>query len=312
MIEAPPQLVSGARMGGAADAEPARQSPRVRDVVRWAPLAVVGLAVLVAIAPGVFAPRSPDVINLPGTLLPPGAMFHGVRYWLGSDDLGRDVLSRVIWGTRVSVAVAAGAVFASGVGGTTLGVVAAIAGGWVGALVMRLADIVLSIPFFLLAVLVAAVLGPSLINEVIVLSVVRWPVYARLAFGQAQEARKLDYVRAAVAVGVGPRRLLWRHILPHVRSPIILLATLEVGVIIIFAAGLSFIGLGVQPPTPDWGGMISEGENYIGTAWWISVFPGFALILLVFSVNRIGDNLRRVLDPRTRGAGWRVSRAEYE
>ncbi len=284
----------------------ALRRPTVSELVRWSPLAIVALAVLMAGFPQVFSPQPPDTINLPAKLLPPGSVSQGVHYWLGSDELGRDLLSRALWGTRVSVAVAAGAVFVSGVGGTAVGVVAGVAGGWIGEILMRLADIVLSIPFFLLAILVAAILGPSLINEIIVLAVVRWPVYARVAYAQTREARNLDFVRAAVAVGVGRWRLVRRHVLPHVRSPIILLATLEVGVVIIFGAGLSFIGLGVQPPTADWGGMISEGENYISTAWWISMFPGIALILLVFSINRTGDNLRRLLDPRARGAGWRM------
>lgn len=162
---------------------------------------------------------------------------------------------------------------------------------------MRVADMVLSVPFFLLAILVVVVLGPSLTNVVLCLALVRWPRYTRVAYAQTLEAQGREFVRSAVAVGSPPSWIIRKHIVPEVIPSIVVVATLELGLMVLYEAALSFIGLGVQPPTPSWGSMLSDGQQYIGTAWWLATFPGFALFLLVLSVNMLGDFVRDQLDP---------------
>lgn len=271
-----------------------------RRAIRWWPLAVLALASFAAIFPYVLAPNLPDLTNLGARLRGPGTVVGGTSYLLGTDSLGRDVLTRVIWGTRISMLVAVVAVLAGGIVGSLLGIIAGTRRRILGSVIMRFADMVLSVPFFLLAILVVAILGPSLVNTVIVLATVRWPRYARVAFGQTLEAHSREFVKSSVAVGVGPWRLFSRHILPEVLPSLIVVATLEVGLMIIYEAALSFIGLGAQPPTPSWGAMLSEGQQYVASAWWIATFPGLALFIIVVSVNRLGDLLRDRLDPRER------------
>jgi peptide/nickel transport system permease protein len=178
--------------------------------------------------------------------------------------------------------------------------IAAFYRGWVETIIMRLVDIVLSVPAILLAIITVAVLGPSLSNVVIVLAFTRWPRYARVAYGQTLSVANMPYVRLSRFMGAGWLRLLWRHILPNIAGGLIVVATLEFGLMVLFEAGLSFLGLGVQPPTASWGAMLSTGRNYVGTAWWIATFPGLALFLLVLSINLIGDHVRDRLDPRAR------------
>jgi peptide/nickel transport system permease protein len=262
-------------------------------------LILVGMIVC-AVIPGIIAPHSPVFTDLTIRLKPPGLTANGSHYWLGTDSLGRDVLSRVIWGARVSLLVAVSAVILAGLVGSALGVVAGFYGRVPGAVIMRLADLVLSIPFFLLAILTVAVLGPSLLNLVIVLGLVRWPRYARVAFGQALDAKNRDYVKASEALGATGRRLIVSHIVPEVLPPLIVVATLELGLMILYEAAVSFIGLGVQPPTASWGSMLSEGQQFVATAWWLATFPGLALFLVVLSVNLMGDFARDLLDPRER------------
>lgn len=269
-------------------------------MLRWWSLAILVLAVAVAAFPGLFAPHEPDITNLLGRLQPPGSSAGTTHYLLGSDSLGRDLLSRVIWGTRISMVVAVSAVTIGGVVGSFIGVLAAMRPKVLGVILMRLADIVLSVPFFLLAILVVAILGPSLVNVVVVLALVRWPRYTRVAFGQSLDAKNKEFVRSAVALGARQSRVIWRYVLPEILPSIIVVATLEVGLMVIYEASLSFIGLGAQPPTPSWGAMLAEGQQYVATAWWISTFPGLALFIIVIAVNRLGDLLRDRLDPRRR------------
>ncbi|MCV3242368.1 ABC transporter permease [Mesorhizobium sp. ZC-5] len=265
------------------------------------PFAIM-LAVLVAMtvfAPYV-APLDPNQQNLLARLKPPGHVARGVTYLLGSDELGRDVLSRVIYGARVSLSVAFASVVLSGIFGSLLGMVAAFYRGWIEIIIMRIVDIVLSIPAILLAIITVAVVGPSLYTVVIVLAFTRWPRYARVAYGQTLSVANMPYVRLSRFMGAGWPRLLGRHILPNIAGPLIVVATLEFGLMVLFEAGLSFLGLGVQPPTSSWGAMLSVGRNYVATAWWIATFPGLALFLLVLSINLIGDYTRDRLDPRSR------------
>lgn len=276
-----------------------RKAPNAR--LRVLPFVILLAAfVVVALVPQLLAPQDPYATDLSLRLLPPGSRGGGHTFWLGTDSLGRDQLSRVIWGARVSLMVSVAAVLVAGTIGSALGILAGYFGGWLGALAMRLADLVLSIPFFLLAILTVVVLGPSLLNLIIVLGLVRWPRYARVAFGQTLDTKNRDFVRATRAIGAGPWRLITRHVLPDVLPALIVVATLEVGLMVLYEAALSFIGLGVQPPTASWGSMLSEGQKYVQTAWWLATFPGFALFLVVLSVNLIGDFARDLLDPKER------------
>ncbi|AYG63169.1 ABC transporter permease [Rhizobium jaguaris] len=257
------------------------------------------LIVLMVIFAPLIAPHDPNVQNLLGRLKPPGTVVRNTLYVFGSDELGRDTLSRLIYGARVSLFVAVASVLLSGISGCVIGMLAAFYRGWTETFIMRLVDIVLSVPAILLAIITVAVLGPGLLNVVLVLALTRWPRYARVAYGQTLTVANMPYLRLARFMGAGWFRVLWRHVLPNIAGALIVVATLEFGLMVLFEAGLSFLGLGVQPPTASWGAMLSTGRNYVATAWWLSVMPGLALFLLVLSVNFIGDHLRDRLDPRS-------------
>jgi peptide/nickel transport system permease protein len=260
---------------------------------------VLTLIVLMAIFAPLIAPHDPNTQNLLGRLKPPGTVARNTLYLIGSDELGRDTLSRLIYGARVSLFVAVASVLLSGVFGSVIGMLAAFYRGWTETLIMRLVDIVLSVPAILLAIITVAVLGPGLLNVVLILALTRWPRYARVAYGQTLTVANMPYLRLSRFMGAGWFRVLWRHVLPNIAGGLIVVATLEFGLMVLFEAGLSFLGLGVQPPTASWGAMLSTGRNYVATAWWLSVMPGAALFLLVLSVNFIGDHLRDRLDPRS-------------
>jgi peptide/nickel transport system permease protein len=271
------------------------------------PVAVVIAGVILTIifaaavlAPWI-APADPTRQVLVMRLKPPGTVAaSGQLYLLGTDDLGRDLLSRVLFGARVSLLVATLSVLVSTVVGVTLGTIAAWFRGWIEVIVMRLVDIMLSIPAVLLAVLTVAVLGPGFFKLILVLGLTRWPRYTRVAFGQTLQVATLPYVKAAELAGAGTARILLRHILPNIAGPLLIVATTEFGLMILFEAGLSFLGLGIQPPAPSWGSIISVGRQYVERAWWIVAFPGGCLFLLVLSVNVLGDRLRDRLDPQAR------------
>ncbi|TKT75887.1 ABC transporter permease [Aquamicrobium sp. LC103] len=276
---------------------------RSRRPIPWTVIpfaAILTALVLMAIFAPYIAPLDPNAQNLLARLKAPGHEARGAVYWLGSDELGRDVLSRTVYGARVSLLVAFASVILSGVFGSVLGMIAAFYRGWVETIIMRIVDIVLSVPAILLAIITVAVLGPSLYNVVIVLALTRWPRYARVAYGQTLSVANMPYVRLSRFMGAGWLRLLGRHVLPNIAGALIVVATLEFGLMVLFEAGLSFLGLGVQPPTASWGAMLSTGRNYVATAWWIATFPGLALFLLVLSINLIGDHARDRLDPRSR------------
>lgn len=222
------------------------------------------------------------------------------EHLLGTDDLGRDVFSRVIYGTRLTLQAGATIVGIAFVVGTILGATAGFWGGWTETLIMRTVDVFMSFPALILALAVAAALGPSLIHAVIALSAVWWPWYTRLVRGQILSVKESVYVEAGKALGASSVRLLFRHVLPNCISPIVVLATLDMGYAILTAAGLSFIGVGAQPPSPEWGAMLSTGRSYITTAWWYPTFPGIALSLVVLGFNLLGDGFRDLLDPRWR------------
>jgi peptide/nickel transport system permease protein len=226
-----------------------------------------------------------------------------MTYLLGTDDLGRDLLSRVIYGARASMFVAVASVFVSLLIGSALGMLAGWRRGWVEIVIMRFVDVMLSIPAILLAVLAVAVAGPGFQTLILVLGLTRWPRYARVAYAQTLQVATLPYIRAAELAGASATRLLLRHVLPNIAGPLLVVATAEFGLMILFEAGLSFLGLGIQPPTPSWGTIMSAGRQYIERAWWLTVFPGGCLFLLVLSVNVLGDWVRDRLDPRARTRG---------
>ncbi|MGO4406795.1 ABC transporter permease [Bosea sp. RAF48] len=216
----------------------------------------------------------------------------------GTDQLGRDILSRIIAGSRVTLTIAGSAVILGGIVGVFMGLVAGYFGGWYDRVLMRLVDIQLAFPLMLLALLVVAALGPSLHNLIAVLALTSWVRYARIIRAQVLTVREREFVQAALAMGAGHARLLLRHILPNVLTPVFVVATLELARTIVLEAGLSFLGLGIQPPSPSWGRMLADGRTYIASAWWIITLPGLALMLTVLSVNLLGDWLRDWLDPR--------------
>ena len=255
--------------------------------------------VAIALTAPWIAPRDPNAQFLLGRLKAPGTELRGFTYLLGTDEVGRDLLSRVIWGARISLLVATFSVAISLTLGTALGMIAGFRRGWIEIVIMRAVDIVLSIPALLLAIITVAVVGPGLWTLVLVLGFTRWPRYARVAYGQTLAVMNMPYVRASRAYGTGAVRLLARHVLPNILGPVIVVATLEFGLMVLSEAGLSFLGLGVVPPTPSWGGIMSTGRNYLTTAWWIATCPGLCLFLLILSVNMIGDWLRDRFDPRS-------------
>lgn len=261
---------------------------------------IVVLMVIVAVFAPWIAPYDPNAQNLLGRLKTPGTEVRGVFYLLGSDELGRDLLSRLIYGARISLSVAFLSVILSGCVGILLGMLAGYRRGWVETIIMRLVDIFLSVPAILLAIITVAVLGPGFVNVVLVLALTRWPRYARVAYGQTLAIAGMPYVRLARAMGAGWGRILLVHILPNIIAPLSVVATLEFGLMVLFEAGLSFLGLGVQPPTASWGAMLSVGRNYVSNAWWIATFPGLCLFMLVLSVNLIGDRLSEYLNPKSR------------
>ncbi len=219
-------------------------------------------------------------------------------FLLGTDDVGRDVFSRILEGARASLIVGTLSVSASLLCGTVFGLLAGWFRGWTAILVMRIVDIVLSIPAILLAVLTVAVLGPSFTNLILVLGLTRWPRYTRVAYAQTLQVATLPYIRAAEMAGARAPRILLRHILPNIAGPLMVVATTEFGLMILFEAGLSFLGLGIQPPYPSWGSIMSEGQNYVARAWWMTLFPGICLFGVVLCVNLLGDWLRDRVDPR--------------
>jgi peptide/nickel transport system permease protein len=271
------------------------------------PVWVFVLVLLCILLIAVFAPfvtsHDPNYQNLLARLKPPGYSTGSRFYLLGTDELGRDLLTRIVYGARISLLVAFLSVSISLIFGVLIGMVAGYFRGFLEVLIMRMADIFLSIPAILLAILTVAVLGPSLLNLVLVLAFTRWPRYTRVAYAQTLSVAGSLYIKSSAYSGASNTRILMRHILPNILAPLIVLATLEFGLMILFEGGLSFLGLGVQPPMPSWGSILSVGRNYISRAWWIVTLPGICLFVVVLSVNVLGDFLRDKFDPRSLGRG---------
>jgi peptide/nickel transport system permease protein len=261
-------------------------------------LVVLGVLLAAAFAPLV-APFDPLEQDIGQRLREPGWQdAQGRVHPLGTDHLGRDILSRIVFGSRIALVVGLAAVLISGVLGMLIGLLAGYFGGRVDDFLMRLADIQLAFPFILLAIAVIGVLGPSLRNIIIVIGVSSWVVYARVVRGEVLSIREREYVQAAIALGSQHWRVLRQHVLPNTLTPWLVVATLDMARVIVIESALSFLGLGVQPPTPTWGGMLADGRVYLSTAWWLATFPGLAILITVLGINLFGDGLRDTLDPR--------------
>ncbi|MCB9160980.1 MAG: ABC transporter permease [Caldilineaceae bacterium] len=257
--------------------------------------ALISLEILIAVFAPLVAPYDPIEQSIYDALQPPSA-----AHWLGTDEVGRDILSRIIYGTRISLRVGLLAVGIGSAIGVTLGLIAGFYGKMADNLILRLMDIWLAFPGILLALAIIAVLGPSLFNVMIAVGLSAVPTYVRVTRSSVLSVREMEYVLGARAVGCPSRIIIWRHILPNVLPSLIVLTTLGIAGAILAAAALSFIGLGAQPPTPEWGAMLTVGRQFMRQAWWVTAFPGLAIMITVLGINLLGDGLRDALDPRLR------------
>jgi peptide/nickel transport system permease protein len=261
-------------------------------------LVIILALVLTAIFAPLIAPYDPTLGSLGDRLTPPSWQEGGSSaHLLGTDKLGRDTLSRLIYGARTSLTVAVIAIVVAGSMGSLLGIAAGYLGGWVDIIIMRLVDLAFAFPTILLAMVLAVIFEASFTNIILVISLVLWAEYARMARGETLKVKEMDFVALAQVAGVSELKIMLRHILPNVASSLIVLATLQVGIVIIMESSLSFLGVGIPPPTPDWGSMIAEGRSYIVSAWWLSVVPGVAIVVTVLSFNLLGDTLTELLNP---------------
>ncbi|MCH6163808.1 ABC transporter permease [Streptomyces marispadix] len=271
---------------------------RLRRWLVFAPAAGLALIVVMAVFAPWLAPHDPAAQSLSDRLLPP--VFDGGtwKYPLGTDELGRDLLSRIIHGARVSIVVGLLAVLVRMVAGVAIGLAAGYFGGPLRTAVLRLGDVQMALPSLILALGIIAAIGPGFTNVVVVLGITGWILYTRLVVSQVLLIRNLDYVNGARLLGAGHARILFRHVLPNIAPSVIVYASLDVGMMMYMEASLSFIGLGVQPPTPSWGSMTSAGQALLATQWWISTSPGAALLITLVLVNVVGEQIRDRLDPR--------------
>ena len=290
----------------------ARLSSAVRDAsgrrpwhtvrkVPMLPVAIIVVFVSFAVFAPLLAPYDPTRIALPQKLIPPFFVAGGnTANLLGTDNLGRDILSRLIWGARVSLTVSAAVVLISSAVGLAMGLAAGYIGGRTDSVLMRFADGSIAFPGILIALLFAISLGPGVWTVILALSVLGWASYARIVRGEVLRLRNLEFIVGARVVGASPARIMATHLFPNVLDAWVILITLQIGLVVLAEATLGFLGAGVPPPTPSWGSLVSDGRNFIDSAWWISFFPGLAIGLLVLCVNYLGDWLRDVLDPRLR------------
>jgi len=282
----------------------------MRKLTFIVPVIILSFMILVAIfadlawlgLPDVrLAPYSPTKMSLPDRLMPPFWAEEGsTEHLLGTDKMGRDILSRLIFGARISLSVSLLVILITSAIGTLLGIVAGYLGGRTEAFLMRITDISMAFPPILVAMLLVVSMGPSFFTVVLAISILGWAPYARLIRGETLKLRETDFVAQARIIGAAPVRIMLRHIFPNVINPLIIIMTLQIGLLILTEAALSFLGVGIPPPAPSWGNMINDGRNLVDTAWWISTFPGIAIGLVVMSGNFLGDWLRDTMDPRLR------------
>jgi peptide/nickel transport system permease protein len=266
------------------------------------PLAMIGLGIslaliLMSIFAPLLAPYDPIVQSLPDRLLPPLTPGH----WMGTDDFGRDIYSRILYGSRITLYIVLLVILTAPVVGLIIGTVAGYFGGWVDAILMRITDIFLAFPKLILALALVAVLGPGMVNAVLAIAVTSWPPYARVARAETLTVRNSDYIAATRLQGASALRLIWGHVMPMCLPSVIIRVTLDMAGVILTAAGLGFLGLGVQPPLPEWGLMISAGRKFLFEQWWVATMPGLAIFIVSLGFNLLGDGLRDVLDPRSAG-----------
>ncbi|UPM55383.1 nickel transporter permease [Gottfriedia acidiceleris] len=254
---------------------------------------IVLFYILVAIFAPLISPKDPFAIDLMHKLQPPS-----LEHWMGTDDKGRDILSRIIYGSRLSISVGFVSVLFGAIFGITLGLIAGYYGKWMDTIIMRVVDVLLAFPGILLALAIISALGPSLINVMVAVGIFSVPMFARIVRGSTLSVRKLEYIDAIRALGATDATIIFKHILPNILSPIIVQATLKLATAILSAAGLSYLGLGAQPPSPEWGAMLSSGRDYLFSAPHLALFPGIAISTLVLGFNIFGDGLRDALDPR--------------
>ncbi len=269
-------------------------------MVRKSPLTMAGLSIVlalvfVAILAPYLAPYDPITMSLDNRLAPPS-----MSHLLGTDELGRDILSRIIYGTGVALKIMIIVLMIDLPLGVLLGMVAGYFGGWIDEIIMRTADIFMAFPRLILAMAIGAALGPSLVNTMIAIAITMWPTYARLARGETLSIKERTFIEAERALGTSKARIIFSSILPLCSSTTIIRATLDMGNVIRIAAGMSFLGLGAQPPTPEWGVMVSTGRSFLLHQWWVPTFPGFAILLAVFGFNLLGDGIRDISDPHLR------------
>jgi len=300
------EIVAGRTRSGGSSAKSIARIRSIPITILVCAIVVVGF-VLMALLADQIAPYDPLKQSLHYRLQPPYWLSDGIEegqplYFFGSDQLGRDVLSRIVHGSRISLLVAFAAVTFGGVFGSLLGLLAGYFGKAFDEVIMTVADIQLAFPFILLAIAVIAVLGPSLANLIILIGISGWVTYARIARAEVLGVKEKEFVESIRCLGGNSWRIMFRHILPNILSPLIVVGTLDLARTIILESTLSFLGLGIQPPTPSWGGMLGEGRGYLDSAWWIATFPGLFLMTVTLSVSRIGDWLRDVLDPTMKGA----------
>jgi peptide/nickel transport system permease protein len=257
-------------------------------------LTIVALMILLAVLAPWLSPKDPYYSELADKLIPPLTRGH----LLGTDQLGRDIFSRLIYGSRISLTIGLYAVVISGAVGVLAGLVAGYYGGWIDTILMRLVDVQLSFPFILLALFLSGVLGAGFRNLVITLVISTWVQYARLARGEVLAVREKEYITAARALGMRPWRIMLRHVLPNIMTPVIVVSSLNLAQLIVAEAAISFLGFGVQPPQISWGNMLSDGRDYLMSAWWLATFPGVALAIAALGINLTGDWLRDTLDPK--------------
>lgn len=266
-----------------------------RNNLAMAGLILVSLLLVVAALAPWIAPHDPFVQNLSNRLQPPGTP----GYWLGTDDFGRDILSRIIHGARITLYIIGLVAVTAPVLGLLVGTVAGYFGGWVDAVLMRLTDIFLAFPRLILALALVAVLGPGIENAVLAIALTAWPPYARVARAETLTVRSSDYIAAIRLQGAGAARIIWGHVVPMCLPSVIIRVTLDMAGVILIAAGLGFLGLGVQPPLPEWGLMISSGRKFLFEQWWVATMPGLAIVIVSLGFNLLGDGLRDVLDPKS-------------
>jgi peptide/nickel transport system permease protein len=289
-------------------ARPPRSSrlQAARRTIRRNPTILIGgglllLLILSAVLAPMLAPASPTQTGFSTRVRPPAILGYPTTFLLGSDNLGRDVLSRLLYGGQLSLSLAAASVVLSGIIGVAAGLVSGYVGGRLDDLIMRIVDVQLAFPVILLAIAVVAVVGTSIGALVGVLVLSGWVIYARTVRANVLSLKQQEYVNAARALGAGDLRIVLRHVLPNTMAPIIVVATVQLATMLLLESGLSFLGLGVQPPTSSWGRMLADGRDYLSNAWWISTAPGFAISLAVLGANLLGDGLRDWLDPNLRG-----------